>query len=462
VNPFRSVGARLGLALLLVVLGALGIAYLLVVPSLQHRLVGTKIAQLRAALPKEVRKLETATLVGDVLNEAAARANARVVLFQTTGSALLVYRDTQGLNAGDVQNDPIALHAASTGLLESGTVTRGGERFAEAAQPVPSQTYILLVSAPLESQLETVHLLQQRILIAGGVALLVALALGYGGSWMFARRIKRLERAADRIAAGRFDEPIVDPSSDELGELARRFDRMREQLAQLDNARREFIANASHELRTPLFSLGGFLELLDDEELDEDTQREFLSTMREQVERLSKLATDLLDLSRMDAGRLRVESQRLDLDEVARTVADEFGAVALASKHPLVVEAAGGAEAVGDPDRVAQIARMLVENALVHTEPGTRVRIRTTSENGVSELEVEDEGPGVPADHAGRVFERFYRIDGTRSSGSGLGLAIARELAGLMGGSVELASKPGRTVFTLRLPRFPVETDTRQ
>src|SRR6266542_4275083 len=121
------------------------------------------------------------------------------------------------------------------------------------------------------------------------------------------RRIRRLERAADRIAGGRFDEPVRDSGGDELGDLAVAFDRMRVRLAQLDDARREFVANASHELRTPLFSLAGFLELMDDEELDESTKQEFLDQMREQVTRLTKLASDLLDLSRLDAGRMSVD-----------------------------------------------------------------------------------------------------------------------------------------------------------
>src|SRR5439155_1753100 len=124
----------------------------------------------------------------------------------------------------------------------------------------------------------------------------------FGAATAFARRIRRLERAAERIAAGDFSEPVVDRGRDELAQLAAGFDRMRLQLAQLDDARRAFIANASHELRTPIFSLGGFLELLRDEDLDEATRREFLGTMAEQVERLSRLATDLLDLSRLDAG----------------------------------------------------------------------------------------------------------------------------------------------------------------
>ena len=159
--------------------------------------------------------------------------------------------------------------------------------------------------------------------------------LGYVGASFHAHRIRRLERAAERIAGGRFDEPVVDGGSDELGELASAFERMRERLAQLDTARKEFIANASHELRTPLFSLGGFLELMTDEDLDEETRTEFLATMREQVDRLTKLATDLLDLSRMDAGRLHLEQETVDLGDVARDLLDEMRALAERRGHSL-------------------------------------------------------------------------------------------------------------------------------
>jgi signal transduction histidine kinase len=245
----------------------------------------------------------------------------------------------------------------------------------------------------------------------------------------------------------------VDWRADEVGQLARTFDRMRVRLAALDHARREFIANASHELRTPLFSLGGFLELLTDEELDEETRREFLATMREQVDRLAKLATELLDLSRADAGQLRVEREEVDLAEVAESVAEEFAALALSSEHPLEVVADGSFTVTGDEQRVLQVGRALVENALVHTPPGTRVRVRV----GPGVLAVEDDGPGIPAEHVANVFERFYRLEGRRSSGSGLGLAIARELAQAMGGNLELESGVKRTVFTLRLPATDAE-----
>jgi signal transduction histidine kinase len=451
VSRLSGVGARLGLALSVVLAGALALVYAIVVPSLESRLVDSRLSQLRRAAPGLVRELPADTFRWqDFVETASASANARVVIFTYIGPppAVLPRQDSRGVESSDVENDAIALKAAVDRAPESGTVTRGGERYAEAATPVPGTPYVLLVQSPLHETLATVRLARNRLLIAGAAALVGALAIGYLGAWLFARRLRRLEAAAERIAAGRFDEPVRDVGSDEVGQLARTFDRMRERLATLDHARREFVANASHELRTPLFALGGFLELLTDEDLDEDTRREFLTTMREQVDRLAKLATELLDLSRADAGRLRVESEPVDLGEVAESLVEEFSAVASAGGRPLDLVAGGGSEVEGDEQRVRQIGRALVENALVHTPPGTRIHVR--AHDGA--LAVEDDGPGIPPEHAERVFERFYRVEGRVTSGSGLGLAIASELARAMGGALELESKPGRTVFTLRLP----------
>jgi signal transduction histidine kinase len=258
---------------------------------------------------------------------------------------------------------------------------------------------------------------------------------------------------------------VVDSGGGELGALAAAFERMRVRLAHLDDARRAFVANASHELRTPLFSLAGFLELLDDEELDEPTRREFLGSMREQVDRLTKLASDLLDLTRLDSGRLTVEREPVDLAALAADLAEEFGPLAASSDHPLAIAASGQTVlAEADELRALQLGRILVENALLHTSPGTPVEIRARTRGGQAVLEVEDAGAGIKQDEQEQLFERFFRLDGTRASGSGLGLAIARELAGLMDGAIELESRPGRTVFSLVLPRAetPVEPFSRE
>ena len=203
----------------------------------------------------------------------------------------------------------------------------------------------MLFQAPLADSLATVRLVRERLLLATAFALVLALVLGLTAAGMLSHRLLRLETAAERIAGGDFGAPIVDHGNDEIGELARAFDRMRVQLAQLDNARKEFVANASHELRTPLFSIGGFLELLADEELDEETRRGFIETMQGQVQRLAKLSTDLLDLSRVDAGQLNVVHEPVDLGAVVQMLAGEIEHLAASTGHELAtdVEATSGA-----------------------------------------------------------------------------------------------------------------------
>jgi two-component system OmpR family sensor kinase len=148
-----------------------------------------------------------------------------------------------------------------------------------------------------------------------------------------------------------------------------------------------------------------------------------------------------------------VLAEPVELGQVARSLTDELEHLATSSEHELEADVAGQVWSLGDEQRVAQIGRALVVNALVHTPPATRVRLSARSVGDRAVLRVEDDGPGIPPALQGAVFERFYRIEGGRASGSGLGLAIGRELARLMGGDVRLESAPGRTTFTLDLPR---------
>jgi signal transduction histidine kinase len=182
---------------------------------------------------------------------------------------------------------------------------------------------VLVLRAPLEDTLSNVELVRRRLLLAGAVALLLSLALGTAPPTL------RPAAAATR-ACGRPDRERPVRRADRRprrrrGRPARGGVRPDAPApAALERARREFIANASHELRTPIFSLGGFLELLDDEDLDEATRKEFLAPHREQVTRLTKLATDLLDLSRSTPGRVQLEREKLDLGALARTICREF------------------------------------------------------------------------------------------------------------------------------------------
>ena len=457
---------KLGLVLFGLVAGALALVYLAVVPMLESRLVDGKVRELERASVSLVRPVERRDPFdyASVANTYEELVGARVVIFERIDDRTLIGLADSGAGgqrSGELQRDPIALEAAETDAPVSGRVNRGSEAFAEAARPA-GESRVVLLSTPLRDALGTVGNVQRAVLIAGAFALVVSWLAGYILARRFVSRIQRLEEAAGQIAAGNFDVPVTVGGDDEVGQLGRAFDAMRLRLAHLDHARREFIANASHELRTPLFALGGFLELLADEDVDERDRHEFVVEMAEQVERLRRLATDLLDLSRLDAGQLAVERTELDLAETARTVAEEFRAVAEAGGHDLRVVAMDDVTALGDEQRVLQIARILVENALKHTPAGTAVEVEATRLDGRAALSVRDDGPGIPATAQEHLFERFYRADGGKASGSGLGLAIAHELAVRMDGAIELRSGRGETVFTLFLPQgahpFPHET----
>jgi signal transduction histidine kinase len=462
--PARSLGNKLALVFFAVIAVAFSVIFFFVVPQLQTNLEQQRVAELRRLAPvftkqfegvlasKETdpRKDEFVRSVGD-----SSDAEVTVWTLGPTPNALWNSYSSR------VSLDSRASHALTawvsrTGHIEAAVESVNGHRTAQAAVPLrrsgqKDPTWIVVYTRDLGDVQDAVSLIRTRVLIAGGIALLIALVGGYMVARALARRVRRLETAAKQVADGNFIEPLPEDSEDELGQLTRTFNEMQVQLARVDSARREFIANASHELRTPIFSLGGFVELLQDEDLDEETRTEFLWLMREQVERLQKLAVSLLDLSRIDAGSLELNPEDVDLSELAREVAGEF-TPAVGQHHTRLQLRlpADDVAAICDRERVAQIMRILLDNALRHTPEGTRVTVTADRINGTAELTVADSGPGVPGPAADRVFERFFTGDAAR--GSGLGLAIARELAHRMSGKIELRSAPGKTAFTLELP----------
>lgn len=297
-----------------------------------------------------------------------------------------------------------------------------------------------------------------QILVGGLIAVVLAAVLGVYYGQMAERDIRSLQDAARKVADGNFETPIPIGSAGQLRQLARTFNEMQRRLAEVDIARKQFIANASHELRTPIFSLGGFVELLEDEDPSPEEREEFVHTMRLQIERLRKLTTDLLDLSQLDAGAMVMQARSVDLGVLAREVTREFDARAELRGSRLELRTPDRpAIALGDPDRVRQIIRILLDNALTHTPEGTKVTVTTYSVDRRAELTVSDEGPGIPQRVQGRIFERFYTADS--AGGSGLGLAIARELAQRMQGRIAISSSRRFTAFTLDLPpaRDPIE-----
>jgi two-component system, OmpR family, sensor kinase len=439
--------------------------YLYVAPGLQTRLISQKLAELAKAARHDsgpilstVGSTDPLSVVRSKVDAAGLASGDRVTLLLVshlaTGPQLSPEADSSKLAATAPLSFPVGFRAAQTGLPRTGTENARDGTVAEAAYPVRYQGGIgavLVYSAPVSDLLDSVAIVRHEILVAGGIALLLALVGGYLVARALAARVKKLELAAEKIAAGQFDQPIPVDSTDELGQLAVAFNEMQRQLAQLEHARKKFIATASHELRTPIFSLGGFVELLEDEALDPETRNRFLDQVKVQVERLAKLSVDLLDLSRLESGSLELRPEQVDLGELTRSVSGEFEpALAQHDSHLELRLNARRIEAQCDPVRVAQIVRILIDNALTHNPPGTMIVVTAGRGDGHMRLAVRDNGEGIDRGEIARIFEPFYTADDHQ--GSGLGLAIASELAERMSGRLSVHSEPGDTVFTLEIP----------
>jgi signal transduction histidine kinase len=460
----RSLRNRLALIFFAIMLTAIAGIYLYVAPQLESSLRQQKLRGLAASadgysapLSRSIGTNVDKAGVTRAVRQAADRSGARVSLFGvsqgTQGVQTYPIADSTARSDTGNADFPAALEAARTGRPTTATEGTTTGRIGEAARPLFFRGRVARVavySSPLGEVQRNVALIRGQVAIAGGVALGFALLAGYMVARALSRRVKRLEKAAGEVAGGKFN-PIPVDSDDELGQLARAFNEMQRQLAQLDSARKRFIATASHELRTPIFSLGGFVELLQGEELDEETRQQFLDQIREQLDRLRKLTTELLDLSKLEAGSLELHPEPTDLGEVARNVTAEFTpALAQHDSHLQLRLERLPIRTVCDRERLAQIMRILIDNALAHTPDGTQIRVTAAHANGAVSLAVRDDGLGIRRDVLPRVFEPFFSSGDAQ--GSGLGLAIARELAEQMDGRLRVDSVPGRTTFTLELP----------
>ncbi len=329
---------------------------------------------------------------------------------------------------------------------------------------ISGRHYVVVLTKRLDYVASAVRVVRTAFLEAAGAGLLVALLLGIGLATTLLRRLERLRDATRELERrGPEADPLpADRGRDEVGELTRAFAGMQARLRRQEAARRAFVATASHELRTPLASLDGMLELLEDdlraEQLDVEDARERAASARAQSRRLSRLASDLLDLSRLDA-EVELRSEPLELGELARAVAAEFELAAAEHRARLSVHPpARPCWAQADPGAVAQIVRILLDNALRIAPADSSVEVEVGPAEGWARLSVRDRGPGVPAAERELIFERFQRGSTTGGHGGfGLGLAIGRELAARMGGTLELAkdglepTHPG-ACFALHLP----------
>jgi signal transduction histidine kinase len=450
VSELHGLRGHLAAALLAVSALTLAVTAVLVLVPLDHKLEQDALTSLEhttvAARPAFSRMPAAELRSGPpelarIIRATRRRAGAEVFVFDASGRLL------SGSDVDEGEKFPEVPQA----LRERRTVTRlghdEGRRQARSAAPIGRRGVLVLRSSL--GNLDGVQEVVRRSLVAAAfVALAVALLAGIALAARLVRRLAALRRTALQVAEQGPGEttPIDDDHRDEVGDLARAFATMQRRLAAQEQARRTFVSTASHELRTPLTSLGLMLysatEDLDHGEPNLPEARDQLRRALGQTGRLAKLADELLDLSRLDAG-VELRAEPVELVELARSVLSEFEA------HELHVELVhdGPSWASADPGAIARITRILAHNAYSHGGPGGRVVLRV--DRSVPAIEVTDSGPGVPPGSEERIFERFERgPDAGEDGGFGLGLAIGRELARKMRG--ELALVPGGPGATFR------------
>ncbi|MGH2947689.1 MAG: sensor histidine kinase [Solirubrobacteraceae bacterium] len=460
-------GLRGRLLLAFVVASALTLAVVAAVmlSPLQNQLRDQSVENLRDAVLTARPEFETA-LGRPAVERDAAVSEAAFELRQRIDVRVLVDTDADDVHLPEFYYDSefgpatTAAVAALQALREEQTVvTMEGDQVTVAARLFSRPGGVLVAQRRLTEVTTTVEQVRNALVAAAGLGLLVAILLAIALSSTLLRRLARLRAAALRITAEGPDAPAPrDTGRDEVGDLARALARMQEELRRQEAARRSFVATASHELRTPLTMLQGTMELLAEDLRDgrvdvEDAQLQ-VGNARRELRRLSALAGELLDLSRLDAA-VQLRSEPVELGELARAVAAEFHLRAGERDVELdVVPPAEGCWGRGDPDAVARVVRILLDNALRYGPPGEAVTLTVSCAGRRAGVTVADRGPGIPPEEREHIFERFHRGRDTGSEGGfGLGLAIGRELAQRMGGALELAEREERgACFELTLP----------
>lgn len=300
----------------------------------------------------------------------------------------------------------------------------------------------------------------RAVWVAGALAGLVALLLAGVMVGQITRPLAALTRASGRIAAGDLDVRVPVQSQDELGELASTFNCMADSLQTQESLRRNLVADIAHELRTPLAGIQGTVEAMQDGVFPPTSEN--LATIHEEVMLLNRLVEDLRLLAIAEAGQLRLEAAPVDLGELCRREVTGFQALARSQGVTLQADTISHLPPVcGDEQRLGQVLKNLIDNALRHTPQGGTIVVCTRADPSGATLTVADSGAGIPVEEAARIFDRFYRADRSRDRATGrtgLGLAIARQLVEAHGGRIWVQSPPpGRdhgSEFGLWLPHM--------
>ena len=431
-----------------------GAVYLL----MRHHLLAltdSGLAEEVVELRDELLRIDRASEIPGQLRVRFAKHEGYEYLVSDAAGNLLFLSDQLG-----TQSWPAAKVADVSDGLDYQTVEMGGMGHARLVSRVvpgpdgPVTIHAVISLAPNDRALRE---LVTILLTIGPIALGGTLG---GGYWLARKALAPVDRmvaTAAEITSSRLDRRLETTNpQDELGRLASTFNDMIARLQLSFEEVRRFTADAAHELRTPLAMMRTEAEVALRAPRSPSQDARVLESLLEEIDRLSRLVTQLLFLCREDAGVATGGQQPVRLDDLVREVAEHMQVAASEKNLTLNVEGPAACRVLGDPDRLRQLLFNLLDNAIKYTPPGGTVTVCGESPNGNVRVVIGDTGVGIPPDNLPHVFERFYRVDSSRSDetgGAGLGLAICRSIAEAHGGRVQIESKHMEgTKVTLTLP----------
>ena len=447
------------MSILLIVLVLMNTYPLLVSEDLVFRAKHTALQASASAINTAVAGLEELT------EENVAQAMEAV---EIDGVSRAVVTDENGLALYDTREvgSAAGYYVFYTELVQSlrgysavYSVYEEGAFRSSAAQPVLYRNQIIGAVYVYDYDTQQASLLkdlQNNLMrISVGIAILVvcvSLAFSRG----LTRRLDSLLTAIRGVREGAYNQRAVLSGHDEYTQIAGEFNDLVDRLQETENARRRFVSDASHELKTPLAAIRLLTDsILQNENIDGATVREFVSDIGQEAERLSRITEDLLRLTRLDSG-VAETPERVEISPVLERVVKMLRPVADEKDVSIVTVCSDGAAAAATPGEIHQILYNLMENAVKYNRRGGFVRVSVDMGEETSTITVEDNGIGIPAEDLPRVFERFYRVDKARSraaGGTGLGLSIVRDTVSRRGGVVRAEGAPGGgTRFIVTLP----------
>ncbi len=321
-------------------------------------------------------------------------------------------------------------------------------------------TGFAVVSAPLESALvENLRNVLRMFLFSAGLALILVTVAVYIMTEKIAKPIRNLENATRCYSAGDFTYRVPEiRSNDELAELITKFNSMATSLEQLENSRRSFVANVSHEFKTPMTTIGGFINGILDGTIPPEKQGYYLEIVSSEINRLSKMVTMMLNISKIETGNADLTIEQFDISQ--KLVTTFLGFEQLVSRKSIEVEGFENLNQIivhGDSAMIDQVIYNLVDNAVKFTNEGGKIIINTATDKKYAWFSVTNSGKGIPKKDIHKVFERFYKVDQSRSTdvkSTGLGLFLVKSIVDLHGGTITVESEPDSfTRFTVKLPK---------